>query len=314
MSITPAGKHPVEAFRLELLKPRYWPVWLGMGLLRLLIMLPYRGQLVVGTGLGLFLRKVLRSRERIARRNLDLCFPQRSSGERDAILKGCFHSLGIMIFETGLAWWGSLRRLRRLCHISGLEHLDQARREGQGVLLLAAHFTTLEMGGRLLCTHHPDSKAGLYREHGNPALQHAVLRARSYAGAMFSRQQTRAAVRHLRQAGLLWYAPDQDYERGRSLFVPFFGISAATSTSVHQLARMGRARVLMLRQRRLPNGQGYRLEVMAPFVGLPSADPAEDCRRINEALEAAVLECPQQYLWIHRRFKNRPPGEASLYD
>ncbi len=299
--------------RAELLAPRYWPVWLDMGLLRLLVVLPYRVLLALGAALGLLLKRALPSRVRVARRNLELCFPERSPSERQTILDGCFRSLGTMVFETGLAWWGGRRRLAPLLAIDGLEQLDAARRDGRGVLLLAAHFTTLEIGGRLLCLHDPDSKAGLYREHGNAALQWAVSRARFYSGAMFSRRQTRAAVRHLRAGGLLWYAPDQDYERGRSVFAPYFGVLAATTTSTLDLARLGRARVMLLQQRRLPGNRGYRLEIRTPFEDLPSGDPLADCTLINRALEAAVRECPEQYLWVHRRFKKRPPGEAPVY-
>ncbi len=303
-----------EPFQWRLLAPRHWPVWFGLGILRVLVWLPYRAQLLLGASLGRLLALAMPARRRIARRNLKLCFPERTAEARAALLDGCFGSLGKMLFEAALAWWGSPRRLRPLGEVIGLEHLEAARRAGQGVLLLAPHFTTMEIGGRLLClAHDPQSKAGLYREHGNPALQWAVRRARSYAGAVFERSRTRAAARHLLGGGLLWYAPDQDYERGVSVFAPFFGIPAATTTSTLKLARMGRARVLLLAQRRLPGAAGYRIEITAPFEGLPTDDPVADLTRINAAVEEAVRACPEQYLWVHRRFKRRPGREPSIY-
>lgn len=289
-------------------------MWLGLGLLRALAWLPYRAHLVLGAGVGRLLGLAMPGRRRIAQRNLELCFPDLSSEARSALLGGCFRSLGIMLFETALAWWGSPRRLRRLTEVHGLEYLRAARRQRQGVLLLAPHFTTMEIGGRLLClADDPASKAGLYREHGNAALQWVVRRARSYAGSVFERTRTRAAARHLRAGGMLWYAPDQDYGRGVSVFVPFFGVPAATTTSTLKLARMGRARVMLLSQRRLPGAAGYRLEIAPPLEGLPSDDPVADLSRINAAVEAAVRASPEQYLWVHRRFKRRPAGEPALY-
>lgn len=292
--------------------PRYWPIWAGFGLLYLWQRLPWGWSLAIGRGLGLLLRRFMKSRDRIARRNLELCFPEWTADEREALLRENFASTGCMVPEAGLAWFGSARRIARLTDLKGTEHLDAAAASGQGVLLLAAHFTTLEIGGRIICRHQREAKAALYREHRNPALEYLVRRLRGgYAGHCFNRQQTRGAVRHLRRGGLLWYAPDQDYERGQSVFVPFFGVQASTSTSAHQLASMGRARVLTVRQRRI--GSRYEVVFEPALEGIPGADAAADCARINAEMERIIRYCPDQYMWLHRRFKNRPEGETSLY-
>ncbi|MEM7706044.1 MAG: LpxL/LpxP family Kdo(2)-lipid IV(A) lauroyl/palmitoleoyl acyltransferase [Pseudomonadota bacterium] len=293
--------------------PRFWPTWFGFGLLYLWQLLPWRWSMWLGARLGGLLRRVLKSRVKITRRNLELCFPELDPAARETMLRGSFASAGCMVPEAGLAWYGSAARIARLSTLSGTKHLDEALEAGQGVLLLAAHFTTLEIVGRIVCQHHRESKGVLYREHRNAALEYLVRRGRGgYSGASFNRQQTRGAVRHLRKGGLLWYAPDQDYERGQSVFAPFFGRQASTSVSAHQLAAMGRARVLTLRQRRHKNG--YEVVLEPALEGVPSDDALADMTRINAEMERIIRECPEQYMWLHRRFKNRPPGEASVYD
>ncbi len=296
----------------ELWKPRYWPVFIGFAILYLWQLLPWRWSMWMGRRLGGLLQRVLKSRVSVARRNLELCFPERDASVREQMLKSCFQSLGCMVPEAGIAWFGSPRRIERLSTLIGTEHLDEALAAGQGVLLLAAHFTTLEIVARMICQHDRPSKACLYREHRNLALEYLVKKCRGgFVGDSFSRNQTRGAVRHLRKGGLLWYAPDQDYERGQSVFAPFFGLQASTSCSAHQLAIMGRARVLTMQQQRDKNG--YQVVISPAIDGLPGDDQLEDATRINAAMEKIIRQAPEQYLWLHRRFKNRPPGESSPY-
>ena len=293
-------------------KPRYWPVWLGFGILYLWQRLPWPVSMWLGRRLGDLLRRAMKSRQKVAQRNLALCFPELDSEAREGWVNACFQSAGCMVPEAGLAWFGSPRRIARLSTLTGTEHLDRALVEGQGVLLLAAHFTTLEIVARIICQHERQSKACLYREHSNPVLEQLVRKSRlGYAGACFSRNQTRGAVRHLRKGGMLWYAPDQDYERGQSVFAPFFGLQASTSISAHQLATMGRARVLTLHQRR--HSGGYEVSIETALDGIPSADAFADAVEINAEMERIIRRAPEQYLWLHRRFKNRPEGEPDLY-
>lgn len=284
---------------------------MGIGLLRASVALPHAWQLRLGAGLGRLVRRFLPGRERVARRNLELCFPDRNAAWRDRVIDELFRSLGCMILEIGFAWWGSERRHRPLHQVRGLERIRAARANGQGVLLLFCHFTPLELAGRLLAYHL--AMAGLYREHGNPVLEYVVRRCRlRYGEALFNRNQLRGMVKYLRGGGVLWYAPDQDYQRGDNVFAPFFGIAASSTTSTHQLARLGRARVMITRVRRNRDDH-YEIEVLdrpGDIAGLP---PEEAARRINLAIEELVHDCPEQYLWIHRRFKTRPAGEASLY-
>jgi KDO2-lipid IV(A) lauroyltransferase len=200
--------------------------------------------------------------------------------------------------------------LRHGLVVEGLQHVAAARAGGRGVIVVSGHFTTLEVCGRLMCDYVP--LAGMYRPHGQAAMEWAVRRGRArYAAAMFRKQDVRGAVRHLKRGGLLWYAPDQDPSRGDSVYVPFFGQPAHSLTSTHQLARMSGAAVLLFQHRRRDDG-GYTLSLQPAFEGFPSADASADTARIMAGIEAMARIAPAQYLWIHRRFKRQPDG-ASAY-
>lgn len=292
------------------LSPRCWPTWVGIGLLWLLARLPWSLQRRLGGALGWLLQRVLGSRRRAAQRNLQLCFPELDAGARDGLLRASFAALGVGVFEFIRAWWGSLASLRATTRIEGVEILARLRAEGRGVILVSGHFLTLELCGRLLCDHAP--LAGMYREHDDPVFEWAVKRGRlRYACAMFRQEDLRATLRHLKQGGILWYAPDQDMRGKDTVFAPFFGIQAASITATHQLARLSGAAVVPFFHRR--EGDRYVLRVDPPLADFPGNDPQADTARVNAAVEAMVREAPAQYLWIHRRFKRRPPGEPALY-
>jgi len=299
-------------FRAEFLHPRYWPLWLGLGLLWLVAQLPYRVLLSLGRGLGALMYRLASSRRKIAARNLQLCFPQMPVAERKALLKENFASTGITFFEMAIAWWWPAERLRRLGSIEGLEHLRQAEAEGQGVILMALHFTTLEMGGGLLGM--AQDMYGMYRPHKNPLFDYMQRRGREQRLlGVIGRDDVRGMLKLLRGGGVVWYAPDQDYGAQRSVFVPLFGVPAATVTATSKFARMGRAQVIPFTQERLPDAQGYRLCIHPPLADFPGDSEETDCLRINQWIEQAIRDCPEQYLWAHRRFKTRPSGETKLY-
>ena len=260
--------------------------------------------------LGGLLYLLLRARRRVARRNLELCFPQSTPQQRSALLRASFRQLGIGLFEFLRAWWGDVTRFQADVEIEGLEVLRGLQAQGRGVLLISGHFMTLELCGRLLCASVP--LAGMYRPHATAPMEWAVKRGRlRYAAAMFTREQLRGAVRHLKQGGLLWYAPDQDMRGKDSVFAPFFGVPAASITATHQLARLSGAAVVPFFHRR--EGDRYLLRLGAPLDPFPTDDPVADTARVNAAVEAMVTEAPEQYLWIHKRFKRRPPGQGPVY-
>ncbi len=302
-------------FRLRLLGPRHWPAWLGLGLLWLLSRLPYRTLLRTGHGLGWLVARIPGSRRRIAARNLQLCFPDLDQAQRAALLEQNLRDVGLMLVEFALAWMGSRKAIARVpVTIEGLEHIAAARARGQGVLLTGAHFSHLELAGRLLIERGDVALAGMYREHGDAAFEWAIRRRRQrYAATMFSKNEVRACVRYMKAGGIIWYAPDQDMRGKDTVFVPFFGIDASTLTATHHLARLSAACVIPFFHRRRPEG-GYVLRLEAPLADFPGKDVGTDTTRINAIIERMAREAPSQYLWIHRRFKSRPPGEAPLYD
>ncbi|MCO7596655.1 MULTISPECIES: lipid A biosynthesis lauroyl acyltransferase [Pseudomonas] len=302
-------------FRPSFLHPRFWGLWLGLGLLWLVAQLPYRALLWLGRALGALMYRVAGERRRIAARNLELCFPELSGDERQRLLKENFASTGIAFFEMAMSWWWPKARLARLAHIEGLEHLQDAQREGQGSILMAVHFTTLEIGAALLGQAHTID--GMYREHGNPVfdyIQRSGRERHNLDSLAVEREDVRGMLKLLRAGRAIWYAPDQDYGAKQSLFVPLFGIPAATVTATTKFARLGKARVIPFTQKRLEDGSGYRLVIHPPLADFPGESEEADCLRINQWVESVLRECPEQYLWAHRRFKSRPPGEARLYD
>lgn len=293
-------------------RPSSWPVWCGIALLCLLARLPWGLQRFLGRWLGRLMQRLMRRRREVAQINLELCFPQQDARWRAQLLERHFEALGIGLFEFARAWWGSIRPMRKTVRIRGDEHLKAVLDSGRGAILISGHFMTLELCGRLLCDRVP--LAGMYRPHDTAAMEWAVKRGRlRYASAMFGRDELRPAVRHLKQGGALWFAPDQDTLRGHNVFVPFFDQPANSLTSTHQLARLSGAAVLAFFHRREPDGS-YVLEVQPPFEAFPSRDARADTARVIATIEAMARQAPEQYLWIHKRFKRRPPGAAPVYD
>ena len=272
--------------------------------------LPWGLQRAMGAAVGWLALRLLPDRREAARTNLALCLPELDGPAREALLRANFRDVGIGLFEFARAWWGEVAPMRASARIEGLEILQRLQAEGRGVLLVSGHFMTLELCGRLLCDHVP--LAGMYRKHRSPVMEWAVLRGRlRYASAMFGNGDTRAAIRHLKRGGVLWYAPDQDMRGKDTVFAPFFGIPAATITATHQFARMTGCAVVPFFHRR--EGADYVLQVGQPLSPFPTDDAVADSAAVNAAIEAMVRQAPSQYLWLHRRFKRQPDGR-SRYD
>ena len=293
--------------------PRYWPSWLTLGLLWCITRLPYARQMACGRLLGRLALHIARRRRRIAETNLNLCFPELTDRQRQQLLAAHFASLGIALVEFALSWWGSDEKLEPLSEIHGLEHLQSALQEGSGVILLSAHFTTLEIGGRLLSRHTPFHV--LYRENKNPVIERVMGKARTrlYEKAI-PRGDMKGLLKSLKENRAVWFAPDQDHGIRNSVFAPFFGIPAATLTTTSRIAAISGARVIPFFQRRLPDSRGYVLELLPALEDFPGDDAAGDTARIMQLIEAQVRQQPEQYLWTHRRFKTRPAREAPVYD
>ena len=305
--MTQAAPH----FRPALLSPLRWPAWIGLGVIWLTARLPYKVLLRLGRIMGWLSARIVERRP-IAERNLALCFPELGTEERARLLEENLRDGGVMLVEFALAWMASARAIDRIpVTIEGLEHLESALAEGHGVLLIGAHFSHLELCARLVSQR--IRIAGMYREHADPAFEWAIKRARlRYASAMFTKDELRQTVRWLKAGGVIWYAPDQDMRGKDVVFAPFFGVPASTITATHHLARLSGARVIPFFHRRLPEG-GYAIRLEAPLEHFPGPDAVIDTARVNASIERMVREAPTQYLWMHKRFKTRPPGEASVY-
>ena len=293
--------------------PRHWLSWIAVGVVWAIGQLPYRALLGFGRALGMLTGQLRGERRHVAQRNLELCFPALDDAARAALLRASLRDLGLMFVEFALAWFASERRIAAIpCTFEGLEHLEACRRDGRGVLLVGAHFSHLELCARLVSQR--IRIAGMYRVMDDAVFERAVLRARlRYADAMFTKEDIRRTVRYLKGGGTLWYAPDQDMRGKDSVFVPFFGVPAATITATHHLARLSGAAVIPFFHRRNADGRGYTIRLQAPLENFPSGDVSADTARVNACVEQMVREAPAQYLWIHKRFKSRPDGDARLY-
>ena len=303
----------VRRFNWPFLAPRYWPIRLGLGMMKLMVALPFRGQIAVGDWIGRLLSHIARRRRRIAAINLDLCFPELSPTEREALLEAHFAALGIGLFETAMAWWAPDEKLRDLVQVAGAEHLDQALARGKGVILLTGHFTLLELGARFMTMQQPFHV--MYRPHKNPLYESAQRRQREWRSRLppLRHDDLRGLLRAFKQGRAVWYAPDQNHGLRNSVFVPFFGIPTCTITATSRLTELRGAAVVPYFPRRLPGAAGYEITILPALENFPSGDVIADITFINELLEQYIRQAPEQYLWVHRRFKTRPPGSPGIY-
>jgi KDO2-lipid IV(A) lauroyltransferase len=300
-------------FVRSLLAPRHWPAWLGVGLIWLIARLPQPALMWLGRRLGGLVLRVPSARRHVAETNIALCFPELDAPARADLVAANLRDIGLMLVEFALGWMGSDRRMAAIpTRIEGLQHLEAARAQGKGVLLVGGHFSHLELCARLVSQR--IRIAGMYRRMDSTVFEWVVLRARlDYADAMFEKDDIRGTVKYLRGGGTLWYAPDQDMRSKDTVFVPFFGVPAATITATHHLARLSGAVVIPFFHRRLPGGEGYALRLGAPLEDFPGTDVLSDTARVNVCIERMVREAPEQHLWVHKRFKTRPPGLPPVY-
>lgn len=307
------GKHTSVEFKAgNYLSPRHWPMWCMIGLLRLTALLPYRGALAVGGAFGRVLFWLSGKRQRIVDTNLARCFPKMSSTDRERVKRACYRNIGISLIEMAICWWWADERLRPLVEIRGQEHVEALRADGRGVILLTGHYTSLEIGGRLLALFMP--LQAMYRTQRNDLFDSFLFMQRCrYLANVVSRKQTRKLVKGIRDGLPTWYAPDQDFARERNVFAPFMGIAAATITASSRLAQSSGAAMLPYYPERRTDGSGYILHIEPPLADFPSDDDLADATTVNRSIEKYARRQPENYMWIHKRFKTRPPGEPPFY-
>ncbi len=299
-------------FERAFLHPRYWITWFGLGVLWLLVQLPYPVLRWLGSTLGSASRHFLKRRESIARKNIALCFPHYDDETRDKLIAENFKSIGMALLETGMAWYWPDARVRKWFDVQGLEHLKHAQAQNRGVMVVGVHFMSLELGGRVMGLCQP--MMATYRPHNNPLMEWAQTRGRMRSNkAMISRNNLRGMVAALKKGEAVWFAPDQDYGRKGSSFAPFFAVKdVATTNGTFVISRLSGSAMLTVTMVRKADRSGYRLHISPELANYPETE-CEAATFINKVIENEIMRAPEQYLWMHRRFKTRPHGESSLY-
>lgn len=291
--------------------------WLAhgvLGLLQLLQHLPLGVQAAMGRALGGLLHALAGSRRRVALRNVELCLPELDEPARRALVREHFRWLGRSLLERGLLWHASPERLKRLIHVEG--DVGLADRSDKPVMWLVPHFVALDVAGASTQLFQNSQVASIYQAQSNPVFDAAMRsgRLRFGQGQVFSRHETALPlVRAIKRGHAFFNLPDMDFGTRDAAFVPFFGVSAATLLAPARMARSLGMVVQPVLAEMLPGGRGYRVRYLPPWDDFPGADDEAAARRMNQWIETEIRRNPAQYLWVHRRFKSRPEGEASLY-
>ena len=311
--IESAGNDRPSCVNALLKNPSTWPALPLLGLLRLAALLPHGTRLALGRCAGRIARRALGRRRRIALRNLELCFPEWSAGQRLAVLRAAFDSLGQGLVELAMGAWCADTEVNRLVEVRGARHLEAAIGKGRGVIALSGHYVALEFTARAV-TYPAAGLVAVYRPGGSAAFAWLMNRARlRVCSQTLPKHDVRGMVRALRSGAVLWYAGDQMTDAKSAVPAPFFGEPAMTGTSLGRLARISGAPVVPWFTRRLPDGR-YCVELLPALENLAESSPEQQAARINALAEAHVRKAPEQYYWIHRRFKRRPPPLSDPYE
>jgi len=293
--------------------PRYWLTWLAIGALIIAAYLPWSVKLFLGKGLGYFALGVAGRRRHITEVNIKLCFPEKSAEQQKKLVKAIFLANGIGVFEIATGLVRDVSFLSSRVTFKGREHLDKVLAKGEGAIILGVHFSIMDLGGALHGLFYKVDT--IYKPHKNVVFNRFIERGRAKS---FTKQITskdlKELVKRVRQGKACWYSPDQDFGRKVSVFAPFFGVEAASITMTARMAKMTKAPVIPIRMCRNPDNYTYTLEYLPPLENFPSGDDVADATQVNEVIEKMIRVYPEQYLWMHRRFKTRPdPKSPSLY-
>ncbi len=299
-------------FSLRFLLPQYWAIWIGAGLLYLIIWLPLPVIRWLGAQLGKLMCVVAPKRAEVAKRNIELCFPNMPASERDKLLRENIKRTGMALFETAMGWWWPTWRVKRAFHVEGFEHVEQAFADGKGVFGMALHNVNLEFACRGLGYTWPS--VGFYRKHNNPLVDFMQYRGRAQSNKyMIHKRNARALINALDEGELCLYLPDQDYGRSQSIFVPFGGVSetATTTATLMFIRRTNCVPMLITSQYTF---DGYKVKIYPAMPELAEMEDGEALTLLNSRIVDIIQEQPESYLWMHKRFKTRPDDNTpSLY-
>jgi Kdo2-lipid IVA lauroyltransferase/acyltransferase len=293
------------------LGPRYWLTWGVVFLLRMLALLPHRAGLSVGAGIGVLLYRMAVKRRRVTQVNIKLCFPELTLEQQQELVKEVFKANAMGFVETAWAYWGDHHRILEKTTLKGFELLEEALSHHRGVILLGGHFSTLDLGGVMF------SKSGnpintVYRKHNNTLMDYIISKGRLRSSRPIERKNMRKILRELKENRCVWYAPDQDFGKSGAVFVPFFGQAAATIVATTRMTKLNDSPILMLAHYRNKDNSGYTME-LTPVPGFPTDDETKDAALVNQVLETAIRKAPEQYMWVHKRFKTQPDGNQKWY-
>ena len=304
-------------FQWSFLHPKYWALWLGLGIFRLILALPYPVLVRLGKGLGKLFAKLGfgKRRIRIAKRNLELCFPDYTQAQIEQILAKNIESIGMAIIETGMAWFWSDKRILKWSKVEGIEYLKNVPKN-TGIILVGVHFLTLELGARIIGLHHQG--IGVYRPNDNPLFDWIQFRGRIRSNkAMLNRSDLRGMIKALKTGEMIWYAPDHDYGRRNSVFVPFFAVKETCTTAGSRMLLKSAplSIVVPFSPIRHSDFSGYTLSITPTVDFSDCEDDIQTATKMNKVVEIEILKAIEQYMWLHRRFKTRPnENDPSLYD
>ncbi len=294
--------------------PRYWYAWPALALMVMLAWMPRRVLWILGNGLGMLISWIPSSNRRYAERNLELCFPEKSPAERRQLLKRHFRLSGFATLSLSVAWFAPPRRVEGFITLRDHHLIDEAAGRGKNVIMLAPHFIGLDMGGARIASDRSRRYLSMYRKARDPLLEYLFQRRARFGSVIIERSAgLKPIIRYLREGSPFYYLPDQDMGERASVFVPFFGIPAATVTMVSRIAQTTNSVVMPCITRILPDTCRYEVRLYPPLENFPTDDPAADAARINREIEVWVRQMPEQYMWPYRRFKTRPNNEPSLY-
>ena len=294
----------------EFIHPKFISTWILILFMRIGVFIPFNFQVLIGKTIGKLLYPFMHRLRSTAYSNISHCFPDKKQNQVNLLVKRHFEAIGVSFFETANAYYGSDKKIRKLLTITNENFFHDALKEEGGIILLCSHFMPLMLGSRALLINH--TIANIYRPQNNKLFDRIMVKGYKKNGAvMIKSTDTRSIIKAINNSLPIWYAPDQDLGKNNSVFAPFFGIQTATASATARLAKNNNTRVIPYSFIRTK--KGYTMSFEKPIANYPSNDPIQDATIVNQILEKQIVKSPEQYLWIHRRFKTRPNDEKNFY-
>ena len=295
---------------VEFIHPKFLLTWILILFMRIGVFIPFKAQVVAGKAIGRMMYPFMHKLRSTAYSNISHCFPEKKQPQVERLVKRHFEAIGVSFFETANAYYGTDNKIKKLLTIKNEHFFKDALKKEGGIILLCSHFMPLMLGSRALLIKH--TIANIYRPQNNTLFDSTMVKGYKKNGAvMIKSTDTRSIIKAINNSLPIWYAPDQDLGKNNSVFAPFFGIQTATASATARLAKNNNTRVIPYSFIRTSNG--YLMSFEKPISNYPSNDPIHDATVINQILEKQINHSPEQYLWIHRRFKTRPNDEKNFY-